>query len=720
MNKYYLKLIRKGKQPHSEKLIGQSLIDFIVYKSKKVEKIFSIILILSVLCIPFVQVNYDLSKYLPSDMPSKQGIDLMEKEFGYPGSARVMIRDVSIYEAKNYKDRIENITGVEQVIWADSVTDIYQAKFFLPYENIKDYYRNGCAAMDVMFTEGDSSAGTRAALVEIKNMLGDKAAMSGPAVQSKYQNEILSREMLSILIFGIVIILAILTMFTHSWFEPIVFITVILISVVINMGTNVFFGSISSITLSVAAVLQLAIAMDYTIILLDNFTKERKKLLSVEVSLSNAIRKSITPVASAGIAAIVGFSVLVLMRYSIGRDIGLVLTKGIAISLITVMFLTPAVLQRSYRLIEKTQHRYIIPGFETAASKIHKFRKPIVLILIVLAVPSYFGKDMTDFTFGNDAMGLSKGTAVYNDYQEINSAFGRKNLIIAIVPNETLVTERAFSKELESLPYVKDVTSLASSIPAGVPENFVPSDIKNQFHTENYSRILIPVVTANESDLAFEAVDTIRNIEKKYYGDQGYVVGGTPSTMDIKSVIVDDWSKIEKISIIGVALAIMIAFRSFVLPFVLIIPIEVAIFINMMIPYLAGDRIMFMGYIICSCLQLGATIDYSIVMTYHYLESRKIMDKTSASIKATSDSMPPILMSGLILSVAGFGVYFLSSISAISELGILIGRGALMSMIMVIALLPSLFIWADKWIVNKDRVKNKSRRYPVCETEISE
>ncbi len=680
-------------------LRGQAIVDFIVYRSRLIERIFAVLLIISAICLPFVQINYDLSRYLPEDMASKQGINLMEKEFGYPGTARVMIEGVSLYEAKNYKDRIESFEGVDRVNWADSVLDVYQSSLFLADKDLEDYYKDGYAVMDVIFTGNNSDAGTRSAIDKIESMLGDKGYYSGPAVQEKFQNEVLAKEMVSILLFGVVIILGILFLFTHSWFEPIVFLAVILISVVINMGTNIVFGTISSITLSVAAVLQLAIAIDYTIILLDNFTKERKRKVPVEEALSHAIRKSITPVSSAGAAAMVGFLVLAMMRYNIGKDIGFVLAKGIAISLVTVMLLTPAIVLRSYKVIEKTQHRYIVPSFKKTALEIHKFRVPIAVVLILLAVPSYVGKDMTDFTFGNDAMGLSKGTALYEDDQKINSIFGRNNLVLAIVPNDSMVTEKKLSEELQTLPYVGHVTSLANTLPKGVPTDFLPESEVSQLHTENYARLLITIKTSNESELAFQAVNEITKIVDGYYQEHAYIIGVTPSTMDIKSVIVDDWSKIDILSMLGVALAIMIAFKSPVLPLVLIIPIKMATYINMMIPYLQGDSIMFLGYIIVSCLQLGATIDYSIVMTYHYLEHRKTDDKVTASIKATADSMPPILMSGLILSVAGFGVYFLSSINAISTLGVLVGKGALLSMFMVIALLPSLFIWADRLIM---------------------
>jgi len=692
---------RRGKEnlPALSHRRGQSLVDFIIRRSKLIEKVFAIIFIITALCLPFVGINYDLSKYLPSDMPSKQGIDLMEEEFGYPGTARIMIADVSIYEAKTYKDRIAAIEGVDRVQWADAVTDINQSSLFIPYEEIDDYYQDGHAVMDITFTGNNSAASTRSAIQQMQTILGEKGSFSGPAVQEKFLNEIITKEMLYILIFGIFIILGLLTLATTSWFEPLVFLIVILISVVINMGSNIFFGTVSSITFSVAAVLQLAIAMDYTIILLDNFTKERKLQLPVEEALSNAIRKSIVTVSSAGAAAVVGFLALVLMRYGIGRDIGLVLAKGIAISMITVMTLTPAFVLRWYKIIESTQHKQLVPSFDKVAGQIYRFRWVTLILLMLIAVPAYVAKDMNDFNYGNEALGLSQGTTMYEDDQAITSKFGRSNLIMAIVPNSSMVTEAKLSEDLEELPYVKYVTSRANTLPDGVLASFLPDSITGQLHSDNYSRILIPIRTSGESELAFRAADEISKIVKGYYPENSYIIGVTPSTMDIKGVIVDDWSRIDKLSMLGVALAIGVAFRSLVLPIVLIIPIKMAVYVNMMVPYLLGARMMYLGFIVVSCLQLGATIDYSIVMTYHYLDQRKRHDKVTASQKATAASMLPILTSGLILAVAGYGLYFLSSVTALADLGRLVARGALLSMFMVIALLPNLFIWSDKMIM---------------------
>jgi len=640
----------------ASKFSSHTLINFIINRSRLIEKVFAFLFIITAICFPFVQINYDLSKYLPDDMPSRQGIDLMEDEFGYPGTARIMISGVSIYEAKLYKDKIENIAGVDRVQWADSIEDIYQSNLFIPYEDIEDYYRDRNAIMDVTFVGNDSDPQTRDALTQIEELLGSKGHFGGPAVQDKFLNEVIMKEMMFIMVLAVLVILGILMLATNSWFEPLIFLGVILISIVINMGSNLLFGSISSMTLSVAAVLQLAIAMDYTIILLDNFAKQRKNDLPLEEALSIAIRKSMVPISSAGSAAVVGFLALVLMRYTIGMDMGLVLAKGIAISLVTVVFLTPAFIIRWYKIVERTAHKPLFPSFLPLSKNVYRHRFLFLAITLILSVPSYIAKDMTDFTFGNDAMGLSRGTVVYNDEQIMNKEFGRNNLVLVMVPNTSMVTERLLTDELEDLNCVKYATSLAIILPEGVPENFIPYSETKLLHTKNYARILISIKTATESDLAFKSVDEIKQIVKDHYPDGAYVVGVTPSTQDIKAVIVDDWGKIDKLSLLGVALAIMIAFRSLALPVVLMIPIEMATFVNMAVPYLAGDEIMFMGYVIVSCLQLGATIDYSIVMTHHYLEHRKEFDKVKASITATAESALPILTSGTILMAAGDGV----------------------------------------------------------------
>lgn len=694
-------LFKKAKKPKKEH--KHSAVNFIINRRTLIEKIFIVAIIISIICIPFVGVNYDLSKYLPQSAKSKQGLDLMEDEFGYPGTARVMVGEVSLYEAKLYKDRIEKVDGVSMVLWCDTLTDVYQSSLFINYNDIKDYYKDGYAVMDVTFDEGDSSSKTHKAISEIEKITGEKGYLSGSAVQDKSLSETLIREISIAMVMGVIMIAIILCLTTNSWFEPVLFLMIMGIAIVINMGTNIFLGTISFLTFSVAAILQLAIAMDYSIFLLHTFTREREAGLEPTQAIANAIRSSVSSILSSGATTIVGFIVLTLMKFSIGRDMGIVLAKGIVISLLVVLLLMPALILRWSDKIEKTAHRSLMPSFTPFARGIYKSRKIVFAVVLILVIPAYVAQGMNMFSYGNSALGSSPGTKVYDDNNEIVSRFGRSNLMLAIIPNDSMVTEKLLSDEIDELPYVKSVTSLASVLPEGIPTSILPESITGILHTDNYARMLIYVRSEDESNLAFQSSDEIQSLIKKYYPEQSYLVGVTPSTQDIKEYITTDYNFVNILSLLGVAIVVMITFRSLIVPVIVMIPIEVAIFFNMAIPYLFGDQMIYMGYIIVSCLQLGATVDYSILLTNTYLDYRTTRDKKEAAIDAVSKSALSVLTSGTILTTVGYELFFTSSVAAIADLGRLVGRGALFSMILVLGMLPALLVACDRIIFNQQK-----------------
>ncbi|WP_252198088.1 MMPL family transporter [Clostridium sp. MCC353] len=699
------------------------MIDFIIKKGRLIEKIFAAAVIFSVIAACFVQVNYDLSEYLPDDVASKQGLNLMEEEFGYPGTARVMVGPVSLYEAKIYKDRIADVDGVDMVMWADTATDVYRANIFIKYDNIQDYYKDSYAVMDIIFEEGDSDALTKSAINEMKKITGDKGYFMGSAVQSKSLSETLMREISIAMVLGVVMIAVILCLTTTSWFEPVMFLMVMGIAIIINMGTNIIIGRISFLTFSVASILQLAIAMDYSVFLLHSFIKEKNKGLDPEPALANALRSSMSSILSSGATTIVGFIVLMLMRFSIGKDLGFVLAKGIVISLLTVMFLMPALLLRWGKLVERTAHRSFMPAFHQLGTFVYRVRYVVLAAVVILVIPMYAAQNMNSFTFGNSALGSSPGTKVYEDEQKINGKFGKSNLILAIVPNTNMVTEKALTDELDDLYYTRSVTSLAGTIPEGIPESILPKSATSLLHTDQYSRIMMYIKTSDESDFAFQCADEIESIVKKYYPEGAYVTGVTPSTQDIKKTITADYNFVNILSILGVAVVILITFRSVMVPLIVLIPIEVAIFFNMALPYFKGEKMLYLGYIIVSCLQLGATVDYSILMTNNYVESRKEYKEKGRAVKHTvSRSALSILTSGSILTIVGYGLYMISSVAAIADLGHLIGRGALISVVMVLFLLPYLLTLADRWIVKDSAHPKKSlkQRWNLLKEEMRE
>ena len=684
-----------------KKHTSHNLIDFIINKRNWIERIFAIAVILSAIAFCFVKVNYDLSKYLPDDAPSKAGLNVMEEEFGYPGTARVMVGEVSLYEAKLYKDRIADIDGVNMVSWADTATDVYQSNLFVNYDNIEDYYKDGYAVMDIIFDEGDSDPKTHDAIQEIEDITGDKGYLMGSAVQNKSLDETLTREIAIAMVMGVIMIAVILCLTTTSWFEPFLFLFIMGVAIIINMGTNIFLGEISFLTFSTAAILQLAIAMDYSVFLLHSFTRERHAGIEPVQAVANAVRSSVTSILSSGATTIVGFLVLMLMRFKIGFDMGLVLAKGIVISLLTVLLLMPALLLRWGDKIERTAHRSFMPSFEGLGKVVFKVRYGVLILVALLVVPAFTAQNMNQFRYGNGALGSSPGTKVYEDEQAINTRFGRSNLVLALIPNTNNVTERALTQELQDLKYVKSVTSLAGTLPEGVPEDFLPEFLTSQLHTDHYSRMLIYLKTKDESTYAYQCTDEVRSIVESYYPEDSYLVGMTPSTQDIQSIITNDYNFVNVLSLLGVAIVILFTFHSAIIPIVVMIPIEVAIFFNMAMPYLTGDTMIYMGYIIVSCLQLGATVDYSILMTNNYLDARTNLPKKEAAIHAIAQSALSILTSGSILTIVGYGLYYISTVSAIADMGHLVGRGALLSLTLVLFLLPVLLVLSDQLVFNQ-------------------
>ena len=343
------------------KLKGHSPVDLIINNRKLIEKIYIVLIIFSLICVPMVGINYDLTKYLPDSSPSAQALDIMEDEFTYPGMGRVMLEDVTLYEAKNIKDRIADVDGVDMVMWCDMATNIYGSSEFINYDNIDDYYKDNTAYMDVIFTDKDSSNQTHKAVHEIENIVGDKGLVAGSAVSDTNLGPTINKEVARVMALAVVIIYIILTITTTSWFEPVLFLSVLGIAILINMGTNIIFGEISFLSNAVGAVLQLACSMDYSIFLLHAFTQERATGAEPEQAMANAWRTAFSSIGASGMTTIVGFAAMALMNFGIGPDMGFVLAKGIALSLLTVLLLMPALILRSQNIIAKTQHRPFIP-----------------------------------------------------------------------------------------------------------------------------------------------------------------------------------------------------------------------------------------------------------------------------------------------------------------------------------------------------------------------
>lgn len=689
----------------SQKTMVDRLISFIVRRRNGIEKFFILMVALSAVAALMVRVNYDLTEYLPSWAPTRQGIDVMEAEFGYPGTARVMIKDVTIYEAKLYKDQLEAIDGVDSVSWA--ATDIYTSQAFLEAADIGDYYKDGHAVYDVLFEKGDSDRASYAAIDEIRDMLGDKCSISGPTVENKTVSENMAREMPRILTIGVLFIICILTLTTNSWFEPVLFMVTMGAAVMINTGTNIMFGTISFISSNAAALLQIAVAMDYSIFLLHTFTAEKDKGIGVDQAMENALRIAMNSIVSSAFTTVIGFLALALMQFTIGYDIGMVLAKGIVCSMLTVLLLMPALILRWQNIIEKLQHKPFIPPLDKFSKRVFASRYAVAALVLILIVPCYVAQGMTHYMYGTSVVGCAEGTPTWLEKKAIDDVFGMSNTIVVIVPNKGNVIERQLAEALKAQPYIRNVTALSDTLPQGIPESFLPSSLTSKLHTESYARLLVNLRSDTETDSAFTFDDDLKALVGRYYPEDTYFIGKTPVAKDIKQIILQDNKEVNLISILGVALVVFMAFGSLAVTLVVLVPIEVAVYVNMALPYLYDQKLAFLGYLMVSSMQLGATVDYSILLTNNYLAMREEEpDKKQAAIKTISKSTISIMTSGLVLTIVGYGLNFMSSVPTVVDLGHLIGRGGLFSMLFVLTLLPLLLTLFDG-VIHRGRERTK-------------
>lgn len=689
----------------------------IISKGSHIKRMFFAATIVCAICFPFVGVNYDLSKYLPDFADTKQALDVMEQEFGYPGTARIMVRGVSLQEAANIRQKISEVDGVELVVGPDLTTNVYMGGGFLTNELTDQFYKDGNAVMEIIFEDGDSDKTTHRAIDEIYEIVGkDRGCFAGSAVSSKEREKSITHEIIIAIGLALVIIWLILTLTTTSWLEPFLFIFVMVIAIILNMGSNIMFGRISFFTFSTAAILQLAVSMDYSIFLLHTFYYYKEQGMEKRAAMETALLEAFSSILASGATTIVGFIVIAFMRFTIGRDVGFVLTKGILCSLLSVLLLMPTLILDLDDKIAKTAHRSLVPSFDRFADFMYRLRHVVLILAAAAAVPCYFGQEMNYFMYGDNAIGASPGTRVYEDTKAIDAVFGKSNPVIAIVPNGSVVRERKLTEALEDLDYVNYALSMSGTLPVGIPESFLPKKVKDQLRTERYARLLISMDTEQESDYAFACSQALGEVIREYYPEDSYMIGMTATTMDIRDILTDDYNKVSLLSLAGVAIVVMLTFRSILIPILVIIPIEVAIYLNMTIPYVTGEVMIYIVYIIVSCLQLGATIDYSILMTNNYLGFREQYNPRESQRRAVSKSALSILTSGGILGVVGYLLYFTSSIQAIAQVGQLVGRGAILSVVLVLSLLPALLgsldgpIRRQKMKAEKEKQKDKGKK----------
>lgn len=661
---------------------------------------FSVLIIICGILMTGVKMNTDNTGYLPDDINSKQALLVLKEEFGVLGTAQIMIKSDDLIEIMNIKKQIEDIEGVRSVLWLDNFADIKVPLSHIAEEYKDSFYRDGYALMQIEFTGSNDSEEAFEAIDEIEKLMDGDIYLAGAAVSS---HSFLSRsrnEMPIYMIIALVLILGILLLSTESWIEPILFLGAIGVAIIINMGTNIFIsGGLSNMTMSAASILQLAVSLDYAIFLLHRFHDERNDGKGVKEAMVEAMKKAAPAVFGSAFTTIAGFLALMVMDFGIGRELGIVLAKGVAISLITIIVLLPALVIVLDKAIEKLKHRSFLGDFKRFSRFSIKFRWVAIALLVLLSFVFFNAGNRVEFYY-SDKKALPETDIAYIGSEKIEEIYGNTNANVIIVPGNDPLKQKNLEIDLMKLDGVESVVGLYSQTGVELNDILLPQKLVEQFTGENYSQMLLYFKLKEvDSDEVFLLVENTRLVLEEHY-DEWYIAGEAFSYYDLKNVTEADNVKANLLAIILVALVIAVVFKSFGIPLAAVIVIESAIYINLGIAYFLGTPTSFISSMVISAIQLGATIDYAVLYVSRYKEiRRKGIEPMAASRKALSEVFPSILTSAGILMAATFSIYFISTVAMVSELCLLIGRGAFISMLLVTLVLPGLLAVLDKFII---------------------
>lgn len=641
-----------------------------------------------------VPVNYSFSDYLPENAPSTKALSVLSEEFNDAvPNARVMLKGVTIQESLDYKAKLKALDGVSDVLWLDDVIDMKLPLETADSETVEAYYKNGSALVSLTIRSGDEVPVTEA----IYELIGPENALSGHAVDIAAAQNLTGNETRTATLILIPVIILILMVSTTSWLEPLLYLGAIGISVLINMGTNLLFGEVSFVTNAVSPILQLAVSMDYAIFLLRSFEEYRKQTDDIHEAMSLAMKRAFSAIAASAATTVFGFLALVFMKFGVGADLGIVLFKGVVLSFLSVMVFLPALTLCVYKQLDRTKHRSILPEFRRMGRVVSKVRIPALILVLLLLIPSFLAQSKNDFTYGLGVLGTESRSG--RDKIAVNAEFGESNAIVLLAPKGSAAKEKLLGDDLKALPHVTGIVSYAALVGPEIPPEYLDGDVTDRFYSDNYSRIIVYTDTADEGADAFNTVEQVQAKAREYYGDGVLSCGQSVIMYDMKNVIQQDNTLVNLIAIISILLVLLVTFRSLTLPLLLTVTIEAAIWINLAFPYFSGNPLCYIGYLIISTVQLGATVDYAILLTTHYTHNRKTMTKKEALQATMRESFSSILISGSILSLSGFTLRFTSSNQIVSDLGLLLGRGTILSMLLVVFFLPALLTLLDRLII---------------------
>lgn len=668
-----------------------------------------LLLIPSAIGMAKTRINYDMLSYLPKNMDTVTGQDILMEDFGKGAFSIVVVDGMTPGELEKAADALKNVEHVDSVISWASLGDVTVPVEILPEKYYDVFNKGDETLMAIFFDTATSADETIEAIGEVRRVLGERCFVTGMSALVTDLKDLCERE--EPIYVGIAVLLALVSMmiFMDSWLVPLVFLVSIGIAIMWNMGTNVLIGEISYITKALSAVLQLAVTMDYSIFLWHSYTEEKRSLSDKNDAMAHAIADTVTSVVGSSVTTIAGFIALCFMSFTLGKDLGLVMAKGVVFGVIGCVTTLPALLLTFDKAIEKTRHKSLIPNMRRFADFVVRRSWIFLVLFAVILVPALYGYTHTESYYD-----LGESLPEDMDYVISNSLlredFNMASTHMILVRSDLSQKEvRDMMDEMENVSGVKAVLGLRSVVGSLVPEEFLPDSITGILKSGRYELLLVSSEYKVASDEVNEQVTQLNRILKRY-DKGGMLIGEAPCTKDLIEVTDHDFGVVNALSIIAIFIIIALVLRSISLPVILVAVIEFAIFINLGIPYYAGTRLAFIAPICISTIQLGATVDYAILMTTRYKRERSSgHQKSEAITNALASSIPSVIVSAMGFFAATFGVAVYSDIDIIGSMCSLMARGAVVSMLSVIFILPSLLKLLDG-IVVKTSIGFKSKK----------
>lgn len=665
------------------------------------------ILILTVLLmIPAVfgmletRINYDMLNYLPDDMDTVIGQNALLEDFGKGAFSFIVVENMPEKDVAALQEKLESVEHVETVLWYNSLMDTSIPMQLLP-DKLYDAFNTGDATMMAVFFDTATSADeTMDAIREIRSIAGKQCFVSGMSALVTDLKDLCEQEEPIYVAIAVVLACVAMMVFLDSWLIPFVFLASIGAAILLNLGSNWFMGEISYITKALSAVLQLAVTMDYSIFLWHSYNEQRAIYPDKCEAMAHAISATLTSVVGSSITTIAGFLALCFMSFALGRDLGIVMAKGVLLGVLSCVTVLPSLILLLDKPLQKTRHRSILPKMDGLAKGVTKVFPVFLALFVVLAPVFYFAYDKT-----NDEVYYDMGQCLPEDMEyviansklseEFDIASTHMLLVDASLPSKQV---RSMISDMEQVDGVKYVLGLESVVGAGVPEEILPDSVRSILKSDKWELLLINSEYKVASDEVNAQIDSLNAILKKY-DPTGMLIGEAPCMKDMIETTDHDFKVVNAVSILAIFLIILLVERSISLPFLLIAVIELAIFINLGLPHFLGQSLPFIAPICISTIQLGATVDYAILMTTRYKAERLAgKEKRPAVITALSTSIPSIIVSGMGLFAATFGVAIYSDIDIISSMCMLMARGAIVSMLCVILILPALLLLCDRLV----------------------